>query len=419
MDQIAALRVLGLPATATPGEVREAYRDLAKVWHPDRFGEDERLRSKAEQKLKEINEAYQQLKSDPAKSVPGQTPSQHTEPARPARPRTQTPPRCKTPSPPRPRPRPDGSGQGNADAALRFLRSNRGVLACLGALGLLWLIGTGIRWTPAPRPEPVSSAPSSISGETPSVAASGQPVVPTSLSPDFGMLALSRRNAAGASRPTGQQGTFADSETGGPTDTRSRVKVSAAPVVASPVSSESDPDEQQWISSACLKQVMAQGGVSYDACITRLTAEWAAEPTRPDLSGLSLDERQSIQSACLDVRTKYGPTSYYRCVRRLIGELAAGPKRPDLAALNTVERQSIEAACSPQRTSYGPAAYSACLIRQLKEWASGPRFPDLRGLSSVERQTVESACLEQKTVYGPAAYNRCLISQIQFLKGRR
>jgi DnaJ domain len=52
-------RALGLQNGATKTEIKQAYRDLAKIWHPDRFSRnDERLRRKAEAKLKEINEAY-------------------------------------------------------------------------------------------------------------------------------------------------------------------------------------------------------------------------------------------------------------------------------------------------------------------------------------------------------------------------
>lgn len=58
MDYSEALEILGLPPTATPDEIKQAYRDLAKVWHPDRFGNDARLRAKAEETLKRINEAY-------------------------------------------------------------------------------------------------------------------------------------------------------------------------------------------------------------------------------------------------------------------------------------------------------------------------------------------------------------------------
>jgi len=54
--------VLGLEATASPEEIKEAWRDLAQVWHPDRFGDNERLRKKAQEKLKEVNEAYQILR---------------------------------------------------------------------------------------------------------------------------------------------------------------------------------------------------------------------------------------------------------------------------------------------------------------------------------------------------------------------
>ena len=53
--------VLGVDLTATPEQLKQAYRDLVKVWHPDRFTNDPTLQSKAEAKLKEINEAYDYL----------------------------------------------------------------------------------------------------------------------------------------------------------------------------------------------------------------------------------------------------------------------------------------------------------------------------------------------------------------------
>src|SRR4028119_690826 len=42
-------------------EIKRAYRDLAFVWHPDRFAHNDRLQQKAHQRLTEINQAYQQL----------------------------------------------------------------------------------------------------------------------------------------------------------------------------------------------------------------------------------------------------------------------------------------------------------------------------------------------------------------------
>ncbi|HEX7176170.1 MAG TPA: DnaJ domain-containing protein, partial [Pyrinomonadaceae bacterium] len=55
--------VLGLKPDASEQEVKNAYRDLAKVWHPDRFAHDPRLQQKAQEKLKEINEAYEAINS--------------------------------------------------------------------------------------------------------------------------------------------------------------------------------------------------------------------------------------------------------------------------------------------------------------------------------------------------------------------
>lgn len=55
--------ILGLRPDASEQEVKNAYRDLAKVWHPDRFAHDPRLQQKAQEKLKEINEAYEALNS--------------------------------------------------------------------------------------------------------------------------------------------------------------------------------------------------------------------------------------------------------------------------------------------------------------------------------------------------------------------
>ncbi len=60
-DRCAALAFFGLTRAATQAEIKDAYRTLAKVWHPDRFPGDEGLRVKAEEKLKEINSAYQLL----------------------------------------------------------------------------------------------------------------------------------------------------------------------------------------------------------------------------------------------------------------------------------------------------------------------------------------------------------------------
>jgi len=54
-------RVLGVSKTATPEEIKSAYRRLAKIYHPDRGADPD-----TEKKFKEIQKAYAVL-SDPAK----------------------------------------------------------------------------------------------------------------------------------------------------------------------------------------------------------------------------------------------------------------------------------------------------------------------------------------------------------------
>ena len=62
MDTLRALRVLGLPPGASAEEIKTAWRDLARVWHPDRFAHDTRLQKKAGDNLQRINEAYEALR---------------------------------------------------------------------------------------------------------------------------------------------------------------------------------------------------------------------------------------------------------------------------------------------------------------------------------------------------------------------
>lgn len=52
--------VLGIPENATEEQIKNAYRELARKYHPDNFADDT-MRELAEEKMKEINEAYDQL----------------------------------------------------------------------------------------------------------------------------------------------------------------------------------------------------------------------------------------------------------------------------------------------------------------------------------------------------------------------
>jgi curved DNA-binding protein CbpA len=63
IDRSKCYEILGVGAGVSREELKAAYRDLTKVWHPDRFAHDPRLQAKAQEKLKEINDAFDQLTS--------------------------------------------------------------------------------------------------------------------------------------------------------------------------------------------------------------------------------------------------------------------------------------------------------------------------------------------------------------------
>lgn len=63
MDLQRCFEVLELDRDASLDEVKQAYKDLVNVWHPDRFSNNPRLRRKAEEKLKEANLAYKGVRS--------------------------------------------------------------------------------------------------------------------------------------------------------------------------------------------------------------------------------------------------------------------------------------------------------------------------------------------------------------------
>jgi DnaJ domain len=82
-DILECYRILDVSPNASLEEVKRAYRELARVWHPDRFPNDIQLQQKAQEKLKQINLAYERIcgrgthqPRRPTTSTTGATPKQ-------------------------------------------------------------------------------------------------------------------------------------------------------------------------------------------------------------------------------------------------------------------------------------------------------------------------------------------------------
>jgi curved DNA-binding protein CbpA len=56
-------KILELKPNASQEEIKQAYRNLVKTWHPDLFHNDPQMKQQAEAKIKIINHAYEELKS--------------------------------------------------------------------------------------------------------------------------------------------------------------------------------------------------------------------------------------------------------------------------------------------------------------------------------------------------------------------
>jgi len=318
-----ALDVLALRPGASAVEIKGAYRDLVKVWHPDRFGSDPRLREKAEDKLKEINEAYMVLQSDRMGGIG----------------------------------RPDGVSASMWNGAARHWSSSSvprthggrrrrasGISARIGWLYACVAIALGLMagYVAIEQVRMRSSGPASVSGQP--VEASGASI-PAMQSAGGGAAA---GNGVDSGELPGQSVATKDSGGSGPAD--------SPPFKVRMLSSA----EMALLGSACSRQEQVKDPAAYESCVRAQLDVIADAHGKPDLSSLSAAERESIESVCSEAKRLHGTNGYHLCLMSQVAALAAEPARPDLSGLSESDRSSIETACRKAKFQQGPAEYERC-----------------------------------------------------------
>jgi hypothetical protein len=321
-----ALDVLALRPGASSVEMKEAYRDLVKVWHPDRFGNDSGLRQRAEEKLKQINQAYAVLQSDgtgggnerdeAAGSVPG-----------------------------------DAAWHWSSSSTRRTYRRGSGRAKGISG-GIGWLYGClGIAlglvagYVAIEHGTVRSVGPASVSVQP--IEALSAEAAPTISAMQTAGGEQAGGSVASVDRP-GQKVPGKDSgrsKAGGSAQFHVRVLSNA---------------EMAQLELACSWQEKLQDSAGYQSCIREQLDLMTNAGGEPDLSSLDASERESIESVCAEAKRSHGSDGYRRCLTTQMAQLAAEPARPDLSGLNEGDRSSIEAACRNAKYREGPAAYERC-----------------------------------------------------------
>jgi DnaJ-like protein len=316
-----ALDLLSLRPGATPSEIKQAYRDLVKVWHPDRFGADTQLRRKAEDKLKEMNEAYRVLQS-PAGANGAYDSGEVRAATSTHRSATQRP----------------------SQRVVIVLgdKASRPAYAVVCVLLLVAIFAASFvihhRTTRIEKPStPVEGGPD----------AARFPQVPDR--EEAKILPESGSNSSGQKlRDVPSAGGSADSAT----SEQFRVR------------SLSDADAER-LESACERQKERQDPTAYHECVKAQLSVITNASERPDLSTLSESERESIESVCSESKIGRDATRLNRCLTVQAANLAAEPTRPNWSAVTDDDRDAIETACRSAKYRKGPAAHDRCLARAI------------------------------------------------------
>ncbi len=73
LNRDTCLRILELPDNPSAMDIKDAYRLLVRVWHPDKYSHDPILQQRAQDKLKQINAAYEWLNMHLSETNSGST----------------------------------------------------------------------------------------------------------------------------------------------------------------------------------------------------------------------------------------------------------------------------------------------------------------------------------------------------------
>jgi len=328
-----ALDVLALRPGASAVEIKGAYRDLVKVWHPDRFGSEPRLREKAEEKLKQINEAYLVLQSDRRGGMTEPDGASGSMPS-------------------------DAARHWNSSSVPRTYGSRRrrangiskGIGWLYGCLGIA--LGLMAGYVAIEQGTMRSAWPASVSG---------QPVEASKQQPASANAAVQTPGGGAAEADgvefgelRGQSVPAKDSGGSGP--------AGSPPFQVRMLSNA----EMALLGSACSRQEELKDPTAYETCVRAQLDVIADARGKPDLSSLSATERESIESVCSDAKRLHGIDRYHLCLVSQMAQLAAEPARPDLSGLNEADRSSIEAACRKAKYREGPSAYNRCRAGMIK-----------------------------------------------------
>jgi len=359
--------ILEVKSGASLEEVKRAYRDLVRVWHPDRFSHDPRLQEKAQEKLKEINDAYEKLqaflsghgarasrpRSGPRQSRPGaesdKTQATDSESAQTARPQHERPGASSKAS----------SARGWA-AIVAWLQYEYDLIPRLVKVGavtlLLLIIVTSIRNSRSKQTAPERVAP------TPKTFSEPELSVVTPENETESKRAATRpgsREAAVRKKP------LAELQTPQATQQPEEHAVSATLPRGGIDRSESllsnlSPEDQAWVNRSCPKSL---GPSLWTNCVRREVS--ALSRGHPDLSKLKPEDQNWVLRAC---PSSLGPSLTTSCLNRELQALAGG--MPDLSALRANERAWVQQSC-PQ--SLGPSLYRSCVSREARAVTGGTR----------------------------------------------